>query len=101
MSLQKGRALPWRCTYHNENRKDCQIVNERRAMSYSPDVPHDFLPCQAYFIFDGRVNKYSERNINAVAYLVGQGQKEVIEEDSGDCNCIILAKVARSQPQID
>jgi len=70
-------------------------------MSDSLDVPHDFFPCQAYFIFHGRDNKRGEKNANVVAHLVHQGKKEVIEEDGGDRNCIILAAVARSQPQRD
>ena len=32
----------------------------------------------------------TEGNANEMAYLVSQGQKEVIEEDDSDCNCIIL-----------
>ena len=70
-------------------------------MSDSLDVPHDFLSCQAYLIFDGRVNKRGKKNANDVARLVRQGQKEVIEEDGGDRNCIILATIARSQSQRD
>jgi len=38
-------------------------------------------------------------NANRMAHLVGQGQKEVIEEDGGDCNCIILTTILRSQSQ--
>ena len=41
------------------------------------------------------------RNVNDVAHLVRQGQEEVIEEDGRDRNCIILAKIARSQSQND
>jgi len=70
-------------------------------MSDSPGVPHDFLPCQAYFIFEGRINKCGERNVKDVAHLVRQSQKEVIEEDGGDRKCVILATIARSQSQSD
>ena len=70
-------------------------------MSDSPDIPHDFFPCQAYFIFYRRVNKRGGRNASEVAYLVRQSQKEVVEEDGGDCNCVILATIARSQSQVD
>jgi len=38
-------------------------------------------------------------NANEMAHLVGQGQKEVIEEDGGDRNCIILIAISRSQSQ--
>jgi len=38
-------------------------------------------------------------NANKMAHLVGQGQKEVIEEDGGDRNCIILIIIPRSQSQ--
>jgi len=34
-----------------------------------------------------------------VAYLVPQGQKEVIEEDGGGRKCIILVTIARSKSQ--
>ena len=38
-------------------------------------------------------------NANKIAHLVCQGQKEVIEEDCGDRNCIILIIIPRSQSQ--
>jgi len=36
-------------------------------------------------------------NTHDMAYLVGQGQKEVIEEDGGGRNSIILVAITRSQ----
>jgi len=36
-------------------------------------------------------------NTSEMAHLVGQGQKEVIEEDGGDRSCIILITIPRSQ----
>ena len=41
----------------------------------------------------------AKRRVNDVAYLVRQGQKEVIEEDGGGRNYVILAEIARSWPQ--
>ena len=38
-----------------------------------------------------------KRRANDVAYLVRQGQKEVIEEDGGSRNYIILVVISRSQ----
>ena len=34
-----------------------------------------------------------------MAHLVRQGQEEVIEEDGGGRNCIVLVAIARSQLQ--
>jgi len=34
-----------------------------------------------------------------VAYLVRQGQKEVVEEDGGGCSRVILIRMIRFQPQ--
>jgi len=96
---QKGRALIYKLTYHKENHKHYQIVNRCRTTSDPPDIPHDFPPCQPYLIFHRRDNKCGERNTNGIAYLVRQGQKEVIEEDGRGRNCIILVEIARSQPQ--
>jgi len=36
--------------------------------------------------FTGETVSLTEKNGNEMAYLVGQGQKEVIEQDGGDCN---------------
>jgi len=41
----------------------------------------------------------AKRSANEVAYLVPQGQEEVIEEDGGGCNYIILMATARSQSE--
>jgi len=38
-----------------------------------------------------------KRRANDMAYLVRQGQKEVIEEDGGGRNYIILVAISRSQ----
>jgi len=50
--------------------------------------------------FHGRNNKYGERNADNMAYLVPQGQKEVIEEDGCSRDCIILVAIARSQSRL-
>ena len=67
--------------------------------SNPPNVPHDFLPCQPYLIFRGRANECSERDGNDMAYLVPQGQKEVIEGEGSGRNYMILVVIARSQPR--
>ena len=36
--------------------------------------------------FTGETVSSTEESASEMAYLVGQGQKEVIEEDGGDCN---------------
>ena len=59
-SLQTGRGLPRGWTYRKENHKHCHTVNECRVRSSSPDLPHDFLPSQAYLIFRGKINKAKE-----------------------------------------
>jgi hypothetical protein len=56
-------------------------------------VPHDFFPCQAYWIFHERDNKLYEGGTSDMAYLVRQGQQEVVEEDGDDRNCIILVSI--------
>ena len=38
-------------------------------------------------------------NANDMTYLVRQGQEEVIEEDGGGRNCIILVTIGRSKSQ--
>jgi hypothetical protein len=60
LSVQKGRALLQGWTYHNENRKHCNIVNTRHTASNSARVPHDFSPCQAYAIFHEGDDKLGE-----------------------------------------
>ena len=60
LSIQKGRVLPQRWTYRNENRKHYHIVNKCCATSDSSCVPHDFFPCQAYLIFRRGDNKPGE-----------------------------------------
>jgi hypothetical protein len=75
-----------RGTYHEEDRKHYDIVNECRTASDSACVPHDFLPCQAYSIYHRRVINLAKGDANHLAYLVRQGQEEVIEEDGGDRN---------------
>jgi len=99
LSLKKGRGVLRSWTYHKENREHYQIVNGCRTATYLPDIPHDFLPCQAYLIFHGRVNKCGERGIDDVAYLIRQGQKEVVEEDGCGRNSVILVEIACSQEQ--
>jgi hypothetical protein len=49
-------------------------------------VPHDFLPCQAYSIFQERINKSNEGGTSDMTYLVRQGQQEVVEEGGDDRN---------------
>jgi len=38
-------------------------------------------------------------NTNEMAYLVRQGQQEVVEEDDGDCNYVILVVISHQWSQ--
>jgi len=99
-SLQKGGALLRKWTYRKEKRKHYRVFNECRATSGRPNAPHDFLPYQAYSIFHaGGVISPAKDNTNDVAYLVRQGQQEVIEEDDGDRNYVILVVISHPWSQ--
>jgi hypothetical protein len=49
--------------------------------------------------FTGGTISLTKGNSNKIAYLVRQGQQEVLEEDSGGCNCVILPIIDRSLAQ--
>ena len=82
-----------RQTYRKEDPKHYQIVNESRTTKDTPCIPHDFLPFQAYLIFHRRVISLAKGNTGNMTYLVRQGQQEVIEEDGGDRNYVVLVVV--------
>jgi len=47
----------------------------------------------------GEVTNLAKGNTNDTAYLVRQGQQEVVEEDGGGRNCVILAVIPQSASQ--
>ena len=96
LSFQKGRALLQRRTCRKENRKDYgDIINECYTTSNSPCIPHDFLPCQAYLIF-ATVN-LAKGGSDEMVYLVCQGQQEVVKENGGDRDSIILVVILHTE----
>ena len=64
-----------------------------------PTHPMIFSLSRRIQSFTGGTVSLAKGNANEMAYLVGQGQKEVIEEDGGDRNRIILIVIPHCQSQ--
>jgi len=74
-SRQKGQVLPRRSAYRKKNCEDYEIINGCRTANDSLDVPHDFLPCQAYLIFHRRECKRSTKKHRSRGLLRLRGSK--------------------------
>jgi len=64
-----------------------------------PAYPMISFPSKHIRSFTGGVMNLAEDYNDDMAYLIRQGQKEVIEEDGGGGKRIILVAILYSQPQ--